>query len=152
EMNRTRGFWAARFRSKRTRATALAVTVLVGLSSVSGRTQAGPFRSRMSQGASLPAIDRGLRSQDPPREPRGGGSDGGGIVDRTKPAYLSGSVIVKYADHASFDIENIPPTVDAETAAAALRAVPGVEYAQPRYLNHAMQVHPNDPFYSSQWN
>jgi serine protease len=59
---------------------------------------------------------------------------------------------VKYADHASFDIESIPPTVDAETAAAALRAVPGVEYAQPRYLNHAMQVHPNDPFYSSQWN
>ncbi len=33
-----------------------------------------------------------------------------------------------------------------------MRSRPDVEYAQPRYLNHAMQVHPNDPMYSSQWN
>jgi hypothetical protein len=38
-----------------------------------------------------------------------------------------------------------------EAAAAAMRARPDVEYAQPRYRNHAM-ARPNDTLYANQWN
>jgi serine protease len=152
-MNGIRASWADRLRSKHTRSTALVITVLVALSTITGRSQqATPFRI-LTQEASLPAIDRGLRSQDPPREPRNGQSDAIKTDRGDQPLYLSGSVIVKYADRASFDIESIPLTLDAEAAAESLRSRPDVEYAQPRYLNHSMQVlHPNDPMYASQWN
>ena len=40
---------------------------------------------------------------------------------------------------------------DPEAAAAAMRARPDVEYAQPRYRNHAMS-RPNDTLYANQWN
>ena len=42
-------------------------------------------------------------------------------------------------------------TTDPEAAAAAMRARPDVEFAQPRYRNHAM-ARPNDTLYSNQWN
>jgi serine protease len=87
--------------------------------------------------------------------------------------YEPGSVIVKFRDaantqavtsalraidglrvqrpsYADFVIVDIPADVDPEAAAADLSARPDVEYAQPRYLNHAM-LRPNDPFYDRQW-
>jgi serine protease len=139
-------------RGSRARTTVTFLALLAGLVTVSGREQpSAPFRV-LTQTTGLPAIDRGLRSQDPPREPRDGRNSGikTGLGDQ--PIYLSGSVIVKYADRASFDIVDIPVTLDAEAAAETLRSRSDVEYAQPRYLNHAMQVHPNDPMYASQWN
>ena len=45
----------------------------------------------------------------------------------------------------------IPSDADPESAAAAMRQRADVEYAQPRYLNHAM-ARPNDTLYSNQWN
>ena len=48
---------------------------------------------------------------------------------------------------ADFDIVDIPTDADPEAAAAAMRARPDVEYAQPRYRNHAM-ARPNDTLYA----
>jgi serine protease len=128
------------------------LTALTGLSTVSGREQqTAPYRV-LTQTTGLPAIDRGLRTQDPPRVPRDGRSKVVQTEQGGQPIYLAGSVIVKYADRDSFDIVDIPVTLDAEAAAEIFRSRPEVEFAQPRYLNHAMQVHPNDPMYSSQWN
>ncbi len=111
-MNGTRASWPPRLRSARARSTVLIITVLVGISTLTGRgQQPAPLRVLMHE-ASMPAIDRGLRDQDPPREPRDGRSDSIETDRGDAPAYLAGSVIVKYADHASFDIENIPLTLD----------------------------------------
>jgi hypothetical protein len=52
---------------------------------------------------------------------------------------------------ADFDIMAIPSDADPESAAAAMRQRADVEYAQPRYRNHAM-ARPNDTLYSNQWN
>jgi serine protease len=130
----------------------VSLTVLAALPTVAGREQATPRFRVMTQTTGLPPIDRGLRSQDPPRAPRDGRNEGIETNRGDRAVYLAGSVIVKYADRDSFDIVDIPMTLDAESAAQTFSAQPGVEYAQPRYLNHAMQVHPNDPMYSSQWN
>jgi serine protease len=111
----------------------------------------------------LPAIDRGIRDQDPPRPPRTGGS-----------TYLPGSIVVKFRDgtpmtarravanlvdgemtqvmsNANFDVLRLDAGVDAERVAARLSAQPDVDYAQARYLARPHYV-PNDPFYSRQWN
>ncbi len=53
--------------------------------------------------------------------------------------------------YADFDIVQIDPAEDPESAAAALRAQPGVEYAQPAYRLRPY-FSPNDEFYSKQWN
>jgi serine protease len=126
----------------------------------------------------LPGIDRGLRANDAPPEPRqarrwdvhrGGASSSAG-----DSAYLRGSIIVKFRDtadshaihsamrvvggaarqplsYADFDIVQIPADQDPEAAAAMVRELPNVEYAQPRYRHHAM-ARPNDPLYNLQWN
>ena len=123
----------------------------------------------------LPAIDRGLRDQDPPRAARTARD-----ADRIRAGsgdtlpYVRGSIIVKFKDDATrsgisaataqvagaladrsssadFDILAIPSNADPEGAAAAMRQRTDVEYAQPRYLNHAM-ARPNDTLYSNQWN
>ena len=52
---------------------------------------------------------------------------------------------------ADFDLVTIPADADPERVANELAARPDVEYAQARYLNHAM-FRPNDQFYSRQWN
>ncbi|MGH9386438.1 MAG: S8 family serine peptidase [Vicinamibacterales bacterium] len=138
--------------ASRARTVVILATVLTGVSATGERGQE-PFSGRLLlQETTLPAIDRGLRNQDPPREPRDGRGDRGEIAEKALPLYLPGSVIVKYSDRDSFDLVEIPATADAEAAAATLRSRADVEYAQPRYLNHAMQVRPNDPMYSSQWN
>ncbi|MBY0497835.1 MAG: S8 family serine peptidase [Cyanobacteria bacterium] len=140
-----------------------------------GQLQTAPISKAMVQETALPAIDRGLRDQDPPRAARTAAD-----ADRVRGAggdtlpYLRGSLIVKFREDATrgavtaataqvagtiadrtswadFDIVDIPDPLDPEAAAAALRARPEVEYAQPRYRNHAM-ARPNDPLYGNQWN
>ena len=120
-----------------------------------------------------PAIDRGLRANDPPREPRSGGQDI--IRDAGDDApFLRGSIIVKFrpgtpgdaqrimlaqvdgsapqrASYADFDIVSIDPAADPEAVARRLDAQPDVEYAQARYRVYPQFV-PNDPLYSRQWN
>jgi serine protease len=137
------------------------------LSSAAGRA--------VVQDVGLPAIDRGLRDQDPPRDARSKEGSSLAQADHSETlAYKRGSVIVKFKDDAAngapaaaskqvagemisraswadFDIVDISAEADPEAAAAILRARPDVEYAQPRYLNHAMSK-PNDTLYPNQWN
>ena len=129
------------------------------------------------QETGLAPIDVGLRDHDMPRDARTAADANRARRDRSDATlrYLRGSVIVKFKagtassavssatrqvsgvmgasrpSSANFDIVDIPMESDAEAAAATLRARPDVEYAQPRYLNHAM-VRPNDPLYTNQWN
>jgi len=154
-----------------------AIVALIALGTAIGHGQlnSSPAAKAMIRETALPPIDRGLRDQDPPRAARTGAD-----ADRIRSsqgdrlAYVRGSIIVKFKDDASrgaittataqvagtiadrsswadFDIVDIPTDVDPETAAAAMRARPDVEYAQPRYRNHAM-ARPNDTFYANQWN
>ena len=138
-MTDSRPNWAAR-------SAGLAAAALIAVSAVpsgQGDPMAGRSRLVMEQRSALPAMDRGLRDQDPPRPPRDSAA--------ADPPYLWGSVIVKYKADADFDIVGIPADTDPEAAAVTLRGRDDVEYAQPRYLNHAM-VRPNDPLYANQWN
>ncbi len=112
-----------------------------------------------------PAIDRGLRGNDPPRAPR---------TDAPGEPFLRGSIIVRFragtspeaqrallaqvdgtADRppsdADFDIVSIDADRDPEAAAERLDAQPDVAYAQARYRVYPRLV-PNDPLYSRQWN
>jgi serine protease len=158
--------------------TGAAVVAVAGLWTATGHGQlasAPPSRAIVTE-AGLPAIDRGLRAQDAPRAARtGGNASHARATDGEALPYLRGSLIVKFKDDApraavgavtaqvagevadrsswaNFDIVDIPADVDPEAAAAVLRARPEVEYAQPRYLNHAMQRRPNDTLYGNQWN
>lgn len=135
------------------RTTIVLIAAFIGLASVVNRGQEGPPYRVLTRSVGLPAIDRGLRAQDPARDARDERSSKLVLADRSEHAtYLSGSVIVKYADRDDFDLVSIPATLDAEAAAAIFRSQSDVEYAQPRYLNYVMQARPNDPMYSSQWN
>jgi serine protease len=157
--------------------TGAAVVAFVALWTAIGHGQLNPSPGTMTmiQQGGLPAIDRGLRDQDPPRAARTARNadtirNSGGD---TLP-YVRGSIIVKFKEDATrsgisaataqvagaltdrsswsdFDIMAIPSDADPESAAAAMRARADVEYAQPRYRNHAM-VRPNDTLYSNQWN
>jgi serine protease len=116
-----------------------------------------------------PGIDRGLRANDPPRDPR---TEGVRVVNGEP--YVRGSIIVKFRSgtgssakramlaqvsgsttralsYTDFELIAIDPDADPEAAARRLDAQPDVEYAQARYLVHPMFV-PNDPLYSRQWN
>lgn len=142
-------------RRNRLLGVATAFAAVAALTTVASRGQQGGLAGAaraLTQEAALPAIDRGLRDQDPPRPARDGRAD---LirVDRAADAapYVAGSVIVKYKGAPDFDIMSIPAALDAEAAAATLRARSDVEYAQPRYLNHSM-LKPNDPLYANQWN
>jgi serine protease len=137
-----------------------------------------PARALVSETA-LPAIDRGLRDQDIVRDPARAPRRPLPVdsVDRSgvEPAFLPGSVIVKFKagtdrsaavsntmaqvagtsaerpSWADFDVVTIDEGADPEAVAEALRARSDVAYAQPRYLNHTMYK-PNDPLYANQWN
>ena len=151
-----------------------AIVVIAGLITAHAQQPLNnPGASRtIVQDTALPAIDRGLRDQDPPRAARTG-SEANRLRGNTEP-FVRGSIIVKFKDDAprgaaasataqvsgemvdrtawaNFDIVDIPADTDPEAAAAALRARPDVEYAQPRYRNHAM-ARPNDTLYGNQWN
>lgn len=156
---------------------AAAAIALVGVWTANGATQSIPdFVPRtLLQQSGLPAIDRGLRDQDPPRAPRTAKNAAHPSAEpRGDAPYVQGSIIVKFTDQAArgnvsaataqiggeltdrsswadFDIVEIPMDVDPEAAAAAMRQRADVEYAQPRYLNHAM-ARPNDSLYPNQWN
>jgi serine protease len=119
-----------------------------------------------------PPIDRGLRENDLPREPRTQATD---VRARVRgDAFVPGSLIVRFRPgtgitarramlslvnggsvttppYADFELIALTQGVDAETAARQLEAQPDVEYAQARYLVHPLFV-PNDPLYSRQWN
>jgi serine protease len=141
----------------------------------SGR--AGGSSRQVVHEVGLSPIDVGLREHDMPRAARTAADANRARRDRSDATlpYLPGSLIVKFragtassavssatsqvsgvmpanrAGWANFDIVDIPMDSDVEAAAAALRARPDVEYAQPRYRNHAM-ARPNDPLYTNQWN
>lgn len=158
--------------------TAAIVAGFIGLWTVTGHGQLAPGAATklLIQDVGLDGIDRGLRDQDPPRDPRSAAHASVFPADRESPApYVRGSIIVKFKDGisasgvraltaqtvggtvtvrsawANFDIVDIDAAMDPEAAAAAMRARPDVEYAQPRYANHAMS-RPNDALYSNQWN
>ena len=118
-----------------------------------------------------PPIDRGLRDNDPPRDPRTAADVR--VVGDNEP-FLRGSLLVKFRSgtsarsqrlmlaridggattrpsNADFDIVTIEPGFDPEAMARQLDAQPDVEYAQARYRVHRQFV-PNDPLYSRQWN
>jgi serine protease len=113
-----------------------------------------------------PAIDRGIRDNDPPRPPR--------MIPEGDADALAGSIIVKFRPgtsaaaqramlaqidgsptaalpYAAFDIVTIAPGADPEQTARHIAEQPDVEYAQARYVVYPMFV-PNDPMYSRQWN
>lgn len=166
-----------RFLRQRFALTGAAVVAFIALSTALGHGQLNqpPVRKAVVQDVGLPAIDRGLRDQDAPRAARTQSNTSHARIeaDGTRP-YLRGSLIVKFKDGANrsainaataqvagevanraswadFDIIDIPDTADPESAAAMLRQRNDVEYAQPRYLNHAM-ARPNDALYQNQWN
>jgi serine protease len=157
--------------------TAVAVVAALGFWTAIGHGQlvsAPPARAIVSE-TGLPPIDRGLRNQDAPRAARTKANSSHARAEGGEALpYLRGSLIVKFKDgtargsvsaataqvggdvadrssFANFDIVDIPADADPEAAAAALRLQPDVEYAQPRYLNHAMSK-PNDSLYANQWN
>jgi serine protease len=157
--------------------TGAAIVAALGLWTAVGHgqlAQAPAARSVVGETA-LPPIDRGLRNQDMPRAARTRESISHARADGLEQLpYVRGSLIVKFRDDAprasvnaataqvgggvadraswaNFDIVDIPADADPEAAAAVLRARPDVEYAQPRYLNHAM-ARPNDSLYMNQWN
>ena len=132
---------------------ALAAVVAFCTAMVQGRQSPASGARSVVQEIGLPAIDRGLRDQDPPRAARTREDaervtkDGG-----QRLPYVPGSVIVKYkGDPDAFDLVAIPLDANPEAMAAAMRARPDVEFAQPRYRNYAM-AKPNDPLYVNQWN
>jgi serine protease len=118
-----------------------------------------------------PAIDRGLREFDPPRDPR---SDATSPVAGHGEPFLRGSLIVKFRpgtsteaqramlaqvegsaaaapSYADFDLVAVDADADPESLARRLEQEPDVEYAQARYRVYPRFV-PNDPLYSRQWN
>ncbi len=127
--------------------------------------------------AALPGIDRGLAANERPVEPadRSRLAPRGVDTPETRPdTFARGAVIVKFRDGAAtsregalravggrdlkrpawadFELMTVADTADPEAIAATLAARADVEYAQPRYLNHAMFT-PNDPLYATwQWN
>ena len=137
---------------------------------ITAGAQDAPASKVLGPGASAPAMDRGLRANDAPREPRGSAA----AVQRASEPYVRGSLIVKFRpgtaeaarrtmlaqvdgtrtatpSYASFDIVSIDADADPEAVARRIGAQPDVEYAQARYRVSPRLV-PNDPLYSRQWN
>jgi serine protease len=162
--------------SRSTARVGAALVIAIGLITLHAQEQLSPSPGRVVlQNVGLEAIDRGLRDQEPPRDPRTKEGSSLASADRSETLpYRRGAVIVKFKDDApsgaaasatkqvagkmtsraswaDFDVVDIAENMDPEAAAAMLRARPDVEYAQPRYVNHAMSK-PNDTLYPNQWN
>jgi serine protease len=133
--------------------SALVAVAAVCTVMVEGRQTPAPVSRAIVQEIGLPAMDAGLRDQDPPRAARARADAERFTKDGvTRLPYTAGSVIVKYKDDPDdFDVVAIPPNTNPEAMAAAMRTLPDVEFAQPRYRNYAM-ARPNDTLYSNQWN
>jgi serine protease len=152
-----------------TRARAAAL-LLAGacVGAVAAQSPAPSFQTIVSDIAA-PAIDRGIRDNDPPRPVRTSAS---GRLD-AEP-FVRGSIIVRFragttafarrsmlasvngsatpaVDYADFEIVAIDAAADPEAVARQLDAQPDVDYAQARYRVNPMFT-PNDPMYSRQWN
>ena len=157
-------------------AVVIAAAVALTATYKDGHGQEPSTGRRLMQSVGLAGIDRGLRENDAPKEPRGVGARASmqRLGEAPDELYVRGSVIVKFRSgsgdtavnstmravggsavarpsYADFEIMQISPDADPEAVAATLRARPDVEYAQPRYRNHPMQ-RPNDPLYNLQWN
>ena len=121
---------------------------------VQGRQSPAPRSRAVLHDIGLPAIELGLRNQDPPRRARVA-ADAARVAKANaaeQRPYVDGAIIVKFRDDPDdFDLVSIPARTDPEAMAAAMRSRADVEYAQPRYRNYAM-ARPNDPFYVNQWN
>jgi serine protease len=135
---------------------AAAIAIIIAAFTVAGAGQE-PARRAVSRAVvhetGLPAIDRGLRDQDPPRRARVAADAARVSPDAaSRMPYMPGSIIVKFRnDPDGFDLVTIPASIDPEAMAAAMRSRDDVEFAQPRYRNYAM-ARPNDPLYANQWN
>ena len=154
--------------SKTVRLCTISLFVAAAWLATAGAQTTASFRALVAD-ITAPPIDRGLRENEPPRDPR---------TDATRrilgEPFLRGSLIVKFRPgtspdaqrimlaqvdgtatrplpYANFDIVSIDASADPEAVAAALEAQPDVEYAQARYLVHPSFV-PNDPLYTRQWN
>src|SRR5688572_4430319 len=132
-----------------------ALTAVVALCTVmvQGRQSPAATSRVILQQIGLPAMDRGLRDQDPPRAARARG-DAERVTKTGGPRlpYEPGSIVVKYKnDPDAFDVVAIPTSADPEAMAAAMASRPDVEFAQPRYRNYATS-RPNDTLYPNQWN
>ena len=115
-----------------------------------GRQSPAPASRAIMQEVGLPAIDRGLRDQDPVRRARVAAD--AARVTRDITVRAAEAIIVKFKDDPdAFDLVAVPGAADPEAMAAAMRLRADVEFAQPRYRNHAM-ARPNDPLYVNQWN
>ena len=115
-----------------------------------GRQSPAPASRAIMQEVGLPAIDRGLRDQDPVRRARVAAD--AARVTRGITVRAAEAIIVKFTDDPdAFDLVAVPGAADPEAMAAAMRLRADVEFAQPRYRNHAM-ARPNDPLYVNQWN
>jgi serine protease len=132
-----------------------AVVAVVGVCAAVAETRQSPERASRAivHEIGLPAIEFGMRDQDPPRAPRVAANATRIGRDAASPRpYADGSIIVKFKnDPDDFDLVTVPTAIDPEAMAAAMRLRADVEFAQPRYRNHAM-ARPNDPLYSNQWN
>jgi len=151
----------------------LALTVAVP----SGRQASIESAARVRlEEAALPGIDRGLAPEAGPLDPVDRSNRAALVADASgepRAVYARGSVIVKFKDDtiaprqaalaavggqrlarpswADFEIMALPESADPAAVATALETRSDVEYAQPRYRNHAMFT-PTDPLYSLQWN
>ena len=151
--------------------------VALATSTPAGRQlPAGSVGRLLVDSVALPGLDRGLAPYDLTADPVDRSERAAHFQNasgESRERYARGSVIVKFRDgtgpprdadlravggrdltrpaHADFDIMTLPLSADPEAAAATLAERADVEYAQARYLNHAM-FRPNDQFYSLQWN
>jgi serine protease len=153
-------------------ARVLACTVLLAAgAAATHHAQLASSGALLVSDISAPAIDRGLRNLDPPRDPRNDAPD---ISVDGDQSFVPGSIIVKFRpgtspdaqrmllaqvdgaasrppSDADFDIVSIDRGMDPEAAARQLDAQPDVEYAQARYRVYP-RFTPNDPLYAQQWN
>src|SRR4051812_2225832 len=97
-----------------------ALVAVVGLITLHAQEQlslGGPGRVVVQQ-SGLGAIDRGLRDQDPPRDPRGKEGSSLAQADRSEALpYLRGSVIVKFKDDA---VSDAPAAASKQVAGAVV--------------------------------
>jgi serine protease len=119
---------------------------------VQGQSVPRPASKAVVLDTGLPAIDRGLRDQDPPRAARTSADAQVTKEGVDRQPFLPGSIIVRYKnDPDAFDLVAIPSSADPEVVAASMRLREDVEFAQPRYINYAL-TRPNDTLYDRQWN
>ena len=88
--------------SPRWAARCAAVVALITLWTAAGQIQhtQAPVAKAVVQTVGLPAIDRGLRDQDPPRDARTAASIAHAVPSGRLP-YVRGSLIVKFSDDAT---------------------------------------------------